>query len=62
MITRFEIFLSSIVLYNFISMMQMGILLNPGMYITAFNWLTFSLMYKPDIYLKNTDPNISYLK
>lgn len=62
MITRFEIFLSSIVLYNFISMMQMGILLNPGMYITAFNWLTLSLMYKPGLYLKNTDPNISYLK
>ena len=57
-ITNFEIFLSSIVVYNFISMMQMGILLNPGMYITGINWLVLSLIYKPDKYLSKTSNNI----
>lgn len=57
-ITNLEIFLSAIVLYNFISMQQMGILLNPGMYITAFNWLTLSLMFKPKKFLYNTDSQI----
>ncbi|WP_455668834.1 O-antigen ligase family protein [Phocaeicola sp.] len=57
-ITSFEIFLSSIVMYNGISMLQMGILLNPGMYITGFNWLTLALMYKPHLYLRKTNPNI----
>lgn len=57
-ITNFEIFLSAIVTYNFISMMQMGILLNPGMYITGINWLTLSLIYKPHIYLSKTSNKI----
>lgn len=58
LITNFEMFLFSVVVYNFISMMQMGILLNPGLYITAFNWLSISLMYKPCSFLRKSNANV----
>lgn len=54
-ITNFEIFLTAIVLYNLITMLQWGILLNAGLYASAINWLTFSLIYKPNIYLCNSN-------
>lgn len=57
-ITSFEIYLTSIVLYNFINMMQWGILLNSGLYATALNWLSLALIYQPHRYLKNTSENI----
>ena len=50
-ITSFEMLLLLVVIYNFISMQQMGLALNPGLYSTGFNWLVFGLMYKPHIYL-----------
>lgn len=57
-ITNFEIYLTSIVLYNFINMMQWGILLNSGLYATALNWLSLALIYQPNRYLKRTSENI----
>ncbi|OYP59579.1 hypothetical protein CIL02_10830 [Prevotella sp. P3-122] len=51
-VSSFEILLLLVVLYNFISMQQQGLALNPGLYSTGFNWLSMALMYKPNKYLK----------
>lgn len=51
-VSSFEILLLLVVLYNFISMQQQGLALNPGLYSTGFNWLSMALMYKPRKYLK----------
>lgn len=51
-VSSFELLLLLVVLYNFISMQQQGLALNPGLYSTGFNWLSMSLMYKPRKYLK----------
>lgn len=51
-VSSFELLLLLVVLYNFISMQQQGLALNPGLYSTGFNWLSMALMYKPRKYLK----------
>lgn len=51
-VSSFEILLLLVVLYNFISMQQQGLALNPGLYSTGFNWLSMALIYKPNKYLK----------
>lgn len=45
-LSPFEIMLSLVITYNFISMQQAGLLLNVGLYFTGINWLTLSLAYK----------------
>lgn len=45
-LSHFEIMLSLVLFYNFISMQQMGLLLNSGLYFTGINWLTLALAYK----------------
>lgn len=50
-VTSFEVLLLLVVLYNFISMQQQGLALNPGLYSTGFNWLSMALMFKPKKYL-----------
>ncbi|MBU9952985.1 O-antigen ligase family protein [Bacteroides xylanisolvens] len=45
-LSPFEIMLSLVITYNFISMQQTGLLLNVGLYFTGINWLTLSLAYK----------------
>lgn len=45
-LSPFEIMLSLVIVYNFISMQQAGLLLNVGLYFTGINWLTLSLAYK----------------
>ena len=45
-LSPFEIMLSLVITYNFISMQQTGLLLNVGLYFTGINWLTLSLVYK----------------
>lgn len=50
-VTSFEVLLLLVILYNFISMQQQGLALNPGLYSTGFNWLSMALIYKPKKYL-----------
>lgn len=45
-LSHFEVMLSLVIIYNFISMQQMGLLLNIGLYFTGINWLTLALAYK----------------
>lgn len=52
-VASFEMLLLLVVLYNFISMQQQGLALNPGLYSTGFNWLSLALMYRPNNYLKS---------
>lgn len=54
-LSPFEIMLSLVMLYNLISMQQMGLLLNAGLYFTGINWITLALAYKIDIYDKIRD-------
>lgn len=44
-LSPFEQYLSLVLVFNFIYMLQAGALLNPGFYITGFNWLSLSMAY-----------------
>lgn len=44
-LSTFEQFLCLVLVFNFIYMQQAGALLNPGFYITGFNWLSLSMAY-----------------
>lgn len=44
-LSPFEQYLCLVLMFNFIYMLQAGALLNPGFYITGFNWLSLSMAY-----------------
>ena len=44
-LSSFEQYLCLVLTFNFIYMLQAGALLNPGFYITGFNWLSLSMAY-----------------
>ena len=56
-LSKFEQYLCLVLVFNFIYMLQAGALLNPGFYITGFNWLSLSMAY---MYPRYIDNNIEY--
>ena len=51
-LSTFEQNISLVLVFNFIYMLQAGTLLNPGFYLTGFNWLSLSIAYMHPRYCK----------
>lgn len=51
-LSTFEQYISLVLVFNFIYMLQSGALLNPGFYLTGFNWLSLSIAYMYPRYCK----------
>ena len=51
-LSTFEQYISLVLVFNFIYMLQAGTLLNPGFYLTGFNWLSLSIAYMHPRYCK----------
>ena len=51
-LSTFEQYISLVLVFNFIYMLQSGALLNPGFYLTGFNWLSLSIAYMHPRYCK----------
>ena len=51
-LSTFEQNISLVLVFNFIYMLQAGALLNPGFYLTGFNWLSLSIAYMHPRYCK----------
>lgn len=52
-LSYFDILISLVTIYNFISMQQAGLILNAGYYTTGINWLSLSLLFNYKKYNNN---------